>query len=139
MVSVSVPTQADGKRSLSLAVPCDTGYLVLARIFATAAGRALGLDETGIEDFKIGVTEVCSGAIAGAPGGLPDLLRLEAWRSDGHVRLQLRSVGAIDLGRLGEEEVSRLDLLLALFADVRFENESSGGSVVGLSVSLPSG
>src|SRR5439155_22530857 len=114
-----------------------TGYLVLARIFATAAGRALGLDETGIEDLKIGVTEVCSGAIAGAPGGLPDPLRLEAWRSDAHVRLQLRSVGAIDLGRLGEEEVSRLDLLLALFADVRLESESSKGSVVGLSVSLP--
>ena len=55
------------------------------------------------------------------------------------MRLQLRSVGAIDLGRLGEEEVSRLDLLLALFADVRLESESSKGSVVGLSVSLPSG
>src|SRR5438309_10992557 len=104
MVSVSVPTQADAKRSVSLAAPSDTGYLVLARIFATAAGRALGLDETGIEDLKIGVTEVCSGAIAGAPDGLPDLLRLEAWRSDGHVRLQLRSVGAIDLGRLRSEE-----------------------------------
>jgi hypothetical protein len=136
---VSVPTQADGRRALSLAVPCETGYLVLARLFATAAGRALGLDETGIEDLKIGVTEVCSGAIAGAPDGLPDLLQLEVWRSDGHVRLQLRSVGAIDLGRLGEEEVSRLDLLLALFADVHLEGESSGGSVVGLSVSLPSG
>ena len=127
MVAVAVPTQADGRRSVSLAVPCDTGYLVLARIFATAAGRALGLDETGIQDLRIGVTEVCSGAIAGTPGGSPDLLRLEAWRSDGHVRLQLRSVGEIDLGRVGEEEVSRLDLLLALFADVRFENESSGG------------
>ncbi len=66
---MSVSTQADGQRSLSLAVPCDTGYLVLARIFATAAGRALGLDETGVEDLKIGVTEVCSGAIAGGTMG----------------------------------------------------------------------
>ena len=136
---MSVSTQADGQRSLSLAVPCDTGYLVLSRIFATAAGRALGLDETGVEDLKIGVTEVCSGAIAGAPNGLPELLQLDVWRSNGHVRLQLQSVGAIDLGRLGEEEVSRLDLLLALFADVRFESEPAGGAIVGLSVSLPSG
>ncbi len=139
MVPVSAPTQTDGRRSLTLAVPCDTGYLVLARIFATAAGRALGLDETRVEDLKIGVTEVCSGAIAGAPDGLSDLLRLEIWRHDGHVRLQLRSVGSIDLGRLGDEEVSRLDLLLALFADVRFESEPPGGAVVGLSVPLPSG
>lgn len=136
---MSVSTQADGQRSLSLAVPCDTGYLVLARIFATAAGRALGLDETAVEDLKIGVTEVCSGAIAGAPNGLADPLQLDVWRSNGNVRLQLESRGAIDLGRLGEEEVSRLDLLLALFADVRFESEPAGGAIVGLSVSLPSG
>jgi hypothetical protein len=136
---VSTPTQIEGRRSLTLAMPCDTGYLVLARIFATSAGRALGLDETGVEDLKIGVTELCSGAIAGAPERLSDLLRLEVWRHDGHVRLQLRSVGAIDLGRLGEQEVSRLDLLLALFADVRFESEPSGAAIVGLSVALPSG
>lgn len=136
---MSSPTQVAGRGSLSLAVPCETGYLVLARIFATAAGRALGLDETGIEDLKIGVTEVCSGAIVGAPDGSAELLRLEVWRSDGQVRLQLRAAGAIDLGRLGEDEVSRLDLLQALFADVRLEREPSGGSVVGLSVPLPSG
>lgn len=136
---MSAPSRTEGRRPLTLAVPCDSGYLVLARIFATAAGRALGLDESGVEDLKIGVTEVCSGAIAGAPEGLSDLLRLEVWRHDGHVRLQLRSMGAIDLGRLGEEEVSRLDLLLALFADVQLESEPTGAAVVGLSVSVPSG
>src|SRR5262249_58183092 len=95
--------------------------------------------EAGVEDLKIGVTEVCSGAITGAPDGVSDPLQLEVWLHDGHVRLQLRSTGAIDLGRIGDEEVSRLDLLLALFADVRFEREPSGEAVVGLSVPVRSG
>jgi anti-sigma regulatory factor (Ser/Thr protein kinase) len=145
----SAPTK---EQLLRLDIPNDAAQVATARLFASAVGRHVGVDEEGLEDLKLGVSEAATCAVQqGDPNGAihiearptPERLHiLVAWQetpgpgtasnSEADAVLEERT----DLASLDDEPAMGFDLIRGLFEDARIDRGTDGVVRVAFSLTL---
>ena len=141
-----------GTYELVLDIPPDPEHVRTARLFAAAAARHFGLEEEGVEDLKVAISEACTNAIqahraAGIDAGIhivatadPDLVRLdvvdagEGFDLEGAaMRADYTPPAGLSSGSLG------LALIRSLFPKVEISRNLDGGMTISIVADRPGG
>jgi serine/threonine-protein kinase RsbW len=137
-----MPTQ-DAGDELILAIPPEPGVIAIARIFAAASCRHIGMDEDRIDDVKVAASEAVTNAVkAHLAGNVTGPIRLV-------VRTRSKVLEVTDAGA-GFEPPARdpvgtppgglyegslgLSLIQALFPDVQIERNHDRGMTIRFSL-----
>jgi anti-sigma regulatory factor (Ser/Thr protein kinase) len=123
---VDAPTEA---RTSSLEFELDPELLATARLFAAAVARGSGWPDETIHDVKVAVSEACTRAIQRAGAARSDeRVRIDATEREGRLVFSVAGPAGepgTSPPRFGDlddlEELGDLDLVAALFDDVREE------------------
>jgi anti-sigma regulatory factor (Ser/Thr protein kinase) len=99
---------------LELILMATPHALLPARVFAASAARHLGVDEPGVEDVRLAVSEIVTSAVEGGS----ERVTVAFSRADGHVSCTVEGAGPLDPEG---SDIRRADLLDALVDDLRVE------------------
>lgn len=84
----------DPRAPVVLRAPAQPSVIPVARQVATGAALVAGLDDEGVHDVKVAVTEACSNAVRHAyPDTLPGQVTLAAWTASDAVVISVRDDG----------------------------------------------
>jgi len=112
-------------------LPADAALALTARMFVAAAARHFGLDESPVEDLRLATSELFTNAVESGNGsvsfGLGRAGERLVIRASGIGRLDSHDPIAVEAGGI-RSMVTRLDLLEALFPEIRVTFDD-GGSV----------
>ena len=112
-------------------LPADAALALTARMFVAAAARHFGLDEAPVEDLRLATSELFTNAVESGNGsvsfGLGRAGERLVIRASGIGRLDSHDPIAVEAGGI-RSMVTRLDLLEALFPEIRVTFDD-GGSV----------
>ncbi|MGH2740516.1 MAG: ATP-binding protein [Actinomycetota bacterium] len=113
-------TQTKAGEAFVLEFHAEPEYVSTARTFSVAVGRALGLNETQLEELKLAVSEACTLCIAGRAPGSPESVRVSIESVDGGLALSVRDPAP--RAPLVPGEWSE-DVIRALFPDARVRTD----------------
>jgi anti-sigma regulatory factor (Ser/Thr protein kinase) len=129
--------QPDPAATVRLAFPPEPRLLGTVRLVVGIVARKAGMDEEGIEDLKVAVSETCAVAVGGLKrAGLPDPIELDVIEAADRIGVEVRDraptagllVGAHgDDGEVDDRQFG-LALVGALVDDVRTASLDGGGS-----------
>jgi hypothetical protein len=102
--------------TLRLRAPADPPLAVTIRTFVASSSRYLGLEPALCEDLRLAANELFTAA-ADADGPILEI-RIEGGPDDA----TLTVVGVPDLGGSDDLPLTRRDLLMALFPDLRHDD-----------------
>ena len=121
----------DPRAPVVLRAPAEPSIIPVARQVATGVALVAGLDDEGVHDVKVAVTEACSNAVRHAyPDTLPGLVTLAAWMSSDSVVISVRDDG---VGFHQEEERGDgvgLLTMAALASEISVRSTAHGTEVV---------
>ena len=111
--------------SAAIRIPADPASLTLVRLFAATIGRHVDLEEEGVEDLKLALTEVCSAAIEAATGDR-EVVTVEVGWSTGPVALDVHVVSSSRFSTGDPGSSHRAGLLDALGVELRGTDDGRG-------------
>ena len=129
---------ADGQpaATVRLAFPPEPRLLGTVRLVVSVIARKAGMDEEGIEDLKVAVSEACAVAVGDLNrAGRPDLIELDLIEAADRVGIEVRDrappagqpAAAEADGELDDRELG-LALVGALVDDLRIAALEGGGN-----------
>ena len=116
-------------RSAAIRVPAEPAALALVRLFATAIGRQVDLEEEDVDDLKLTLTEVCSAAIEEATGDRGAVTVEVGWSVD-PVELDVHVVSTSRFSTGDPGSSDRAGLLAALGVELRATEDGRGVTFV---------
>jgi anti-sigma regulatory factor (Ser/Thr protein kinase) len=114
MTAEPAAAPSDAGRPLELIMMPTPHALLPARVFAASAARHLGVDEPGVEDVRLAVSEIVTSAVEGES----ERVTVAFLRVDGNVACTVEGAGPLDPEG---SDISRADLLRALVDDLRID------------------
>jgi anti-sigma regulatory factor (Ser/Thr protein kinase) len=136
------PAASDPAQRFTLELPPEAAYVATARMFSSAVARHFDAGEDAIQDLKLAVSEVWTGALRDGVAG-DESLRITARHQPPALRFEVARPEA-DTGRPddrpGPDQVAAglgLEIVRALFEDADLARSEDGEVVVRFSVPLP--
>lgn len=134
------------KDSLQLSIPVAPEHVATARMFVAEAGRQLGMEGDAIEDLKVAISEMCTGAIqAHEAAGIDDPIHIVLKSLEDHLEVEVKSAIA-EPGGAPEwdpktpthmfQKVLGVGLIKALYGDAEWIIHEGDGTTVKFSLPL---
>lgn len=114
-----MPQPAEPQQRFELIVPAAPGHVATARLFAATVARTLGAEEETVEDLKLAVSEVATAVVVNRRS---DEVRVVVIGDNGRLTF---AVGPVEMGDLTDSAIDPADIVLALFADARRDEDTS--------------
>ena len=134
------------KDALQLSIPVAPEQVATARMFVAAAARQFGMEGDPIEDLKVAISEMCTGAIqAHQAAGIDDPIHIILKSMQDHIEVEVKSSiaepgGAPDWDPATPthmfQKVLGVGLIKALFGNAEWITQEGQGTTVRFSLPI---
>lgn len=134
------------KDALQLSIPVAPEQVATARMFIAAAGKQFGMEGDAIEDLKVAISEMCTGAIqAHQAAGIDDPIHIILKSMQDHIEVEVKSSitepgGPPDWDPATPthmfQKVLGVGLIKALFGNAEWITQEGQGTTVKFSLPL---